>query len=111
MAEAVQAGDWEAADQLQTASYAMKGSKGGGFRKGLGKGKPGKGGAGKGAAPPAAAKGGGEQFQGVCNHCNTWGHKKQDCRELTAEIAKKGGPKGKDGGKGDRTGGKGHAAT
>ncbi len=107
MAESVQAGDWDTADQLQNAIYAMKGSKGGGFRKGLGKGK---GGAGKGAAPSAAAKGGGEQFQGVCNHCNTWGHKKQDCRKLTAEIAKNGGPKGKAGGKGGPTGGKGPAA-
>ena len=36
MAESVQAGDWDTADQLQNAIYAMKGSKGGGLRKGLG---------------------------------------------------------------------------
>ena len=66
LAEAAHAGDWGLAESLQHSIYAMKGSKGG-FRKGLGKGKPGKGG----AAPAAAAKGGGTgtEFQGVCNHC------------------------------------------
>ncbi len=49
-------------------------------------------------------------IRGGCNHCNIWAHKRRDCRKLTAEIAKKGGPKGKAGGKGGPTGGKGPAA-
>jgi hypothetical protein len=109
MAEAAHAGDWTLVDSLHNSIYAMKGSKGGGFRKGLGKGKPG-----KGAAPPAAAaKGGGataEVFQGICNHCHIWGHRKTDCRKLDKELAAKGGSKGKAGGKGSPTGGKGPAA-
>jgi hypothetical protein len=104
MAESVQAGDWDTADSLQHAIYAMKGTKGSkGARKGLGKGK----GLGKdgGAAPAAAAKGGGETFQGICNHCHIWGHRKTECRKLTKELEAKG--KGKSGGKGGPTGGKG----
>jgi hypothetical protein len=110
MAESVQAGDWDTADTLQGAIYAMKGTKGSkGARKGLGKGK----GLGKdgGAAPAAAAKGGGETFQGVCNHCGKWGHRRQDCRKLTAELEALGKGKGKSGGKGGPTGGKGPPAT
>ncbi len=103
LAESVQAGDWDLADQLQNTIYALKGSKGGGGRKGLGKGKPGKGG----AAPAAAAKGGGHTFDGACRHCGMWGHRMSECRRLTAELAKKGGPKGKAGGKGGPKGGKG----
>ena len=104
LAEATQAGDWDLAAQLSDTIYAMKGGKGG-FRKGLGKGKSG----GKGgAAPAAAAKGGGAgtEFQGVCNHCNIWGHRRSECRKLTAELGKK----GKAGGKGGPTGGKGPVA-
>ncbi len=103
LAEAAQAGDWGLVDSLQNAIYAMKGSKG---RKGFGKGKPGKGG----AAPAAAAKGGGTEFQGLCNHCGNWGHRLSECRKLSAELGKtggKGGPKGKAGGKSGATGGKG----
>ncbi len=103
MAESVQEGDWDTADQLQHAIYAMKGSKG--MRKGLGKGK----GLSKGGAPAAAAKGGGE-FQGACHHCGIKGHRMQDCRKLDKEMAAKGSPKGKAGGKGGPTGGKGPAA-
>jgi hypothetical protein len=105
LAEAAQAGDWALADTLQHAIFAMKGGKGG-FRKGFGKGK-----SGKGAAPPAAAgKGDSADFQGACNHCGIWGHRRSECRKLTAELGKAGGPKGKAGGKGNPTGGKGPTA-
>jgi hypothetical protein len=100
LAEAAQCGEWGLVESLQHSIYAMKGSKGG-FRKGLGKGKPG-------ASPAAAAKGGGTEFQGVCNHCKIWGHRKSECRKLTQEMGKAG--KGKAGGKGNPTGGKGPAA-
>jgi len=105
LAEAAHTGDWGLAESLQHSIYAMKGSKGG-FRKGLGKGKPGKGG----AAPAAAAKGGGTgtEFQGTCRHCGNWGHRMAECRKLTAELGKTG--KGKAGGKGGPTGGKGPVA-
>ena len=36
-------------------------------------------------------------FNGYCNHCWSWGHKRQDCRKLTAE--RKGGGKDSKGGK------------
>ena len=101
LAEAVQQGDWAQTDALQSALLALKGSKGG-FRKGLGKGKPGKGGA-------KGDKGGGAgaEFNGACNHCGIWGHRRQDCRRLDAEL-KKGGAKGaKGGGKGGKGGPKG----
>jgi hypothetical protein len=103
LAESYQTGDWDLAEQLQNTIYALKGSKGGGQRKGLGKGKSGKGGAPKGGASGA------EQFQGACNHCGIWGHRKQDCRRFDADMAKKGkgGSKGKAGGKGGPKGGKG----
>ncbi len=100
LAESVQTGDWDLTEQLQGTIYALKGSKGG-PRKGLGKGKSGKGGAAPAKAP---------EFNGACRHCNIWGHKMQDCRKLTAEIAKKGekgGSKGKASGKGGPKGGKG----
>ncbi len=103
LAEASHAGQWELAETLTSSIYALKGGKGG-FRKGLGKGKSG----GKGAASPSAAPK--AEFQGACRHCNIWGHWMQDCRRLTAEIAKKGGPKGKGGGKGGPKGGKGPVA-
>jgi hypothetical protein len=97
LTEAAHAGDWGLAESLQHSIYAMKGSKGG-FRKGFGKGKPG-----KGAAPHAATGKGdnaGADFQGACNHCGIWGHRRSECRKLTAELGKAGGPKGKAGGKG-----------
>ena len=80
----------------------MKGGGKGGFRKGLGKGKPG-------GKPAAATSGAG--FNGNCNHCGIWGHRRSECRRLDQELAKTGGgkaPKGKGGGKGgDKGGGKG----
>ena len=108
LAEASHAGQWELAETLTSSISALKGNKGG-FRKGFGKGKSG----GKGAAPPAAtAKGGAApaEFQGACRHCNIWGHRMQDCRRLTAELAKAGkgkASKGSGGGKGGPKGGKG----
>ncbi len=99
VAEATHSGDWALADTLQHAVFAMKG-KSGGFRKGFGKGK-----GDKGAASPAAAAKGGE-FNGACNHCGIWGHRRSECRKLTAELGKTGGP----GGKGGPMGGKGPTA-
>ncbi len=105
LAGAADPGEWGLAESLQHSIYAMKGK--GGFRKGLGKGKPGKGG----PSPAAAGKGEGanaEQFQGACNHCGIWGHRRSECRKLTAELGKA-GPKGKAGGKNGPAGGKGPA--
>ena len=105
LAEAAHAGDWALADTLQHAIYAMKGGKGG-FRKGgLGKGKQGKGG--PSGAGPGKGEGAPPQFDGHCNHCGNYGHRRSECRKLTAELGKAGGPKGKAGGKGGATGGKG----
>jgi hypothetical protein len=95
-------------ETLHHAIYAMKGGKSGGFRKGLGKGKPGQGG----ASPTAPGKGegaGGVPFGGACNHCGIWGHRRSECRKLTQELGKT-GPKGKAGGKGGPAGGKGPAS-
>jgi hypothetical protein len=101
LAEARHAGDWALVDSLQNSIYAMKGSKGKGF---FGKGKPGKGG-----GSPAKGEGAGAtQFQGTCNHCGIWGHRRSECRKLTAELGKD-GAKGKAGGKGGPAGGKGPA--
>ena len=98
VADAVHRGDWAAAEKLQVSLYALKGAKGKG-RKGLGKG------GGKGD------KGGGKgdvEFNGVCHHCGIWGHRKQECRRLSAELAKTGAAKGdKGGGKGGKSGPKG----
>jgi hypothetical protein len=98
VADAVHRGDWAAAEKLQVSLYALKGAKGKG-RKGLGKG------GGKGD------KGGGKgdvEFNGVCHHCGIWGHRKQECRRLSAELAKAGAAKGdKGGGKGGKGGPKG----
>jgi hypothetical protein len=105
LANAMDQQDWAQAEMLQGAIYAVKGGGKGGYRKGLGKGKPGPG--------DAAAKGEGPaaQFQGNCNHCGVWGHRRSECRRLTAELAKKGGDKGAGkggkGGKGGPKGGKG----
>ncbi len=108
LAAAVQQGDWAQAESLQVAIFALKGGKGG-YRKGLGKGKPG-----PGAASPAAAPKGGQQFNGVCNHCGIWGHRRSECRRLDLEMGKKGGAKGDKGagkgGKGGPKGGKGPPA-
>ncbi len=109
LAEAAHAGDYAMVDSLQHSIYAMKGGGKSGFRKGgLGKGKSGKNGP-SGAAPGKGEGGGAEQFQGACNHCGIWGHRRSECRKLTAELGKA-GPKGKAGGKGGPAGGKGPAA-
>ena len=103
VAEALHAGDWAAAETLQTTLYALKGAKGskGGARKGLGKG-GGKGDKGGGT------KGADVDFNGACHHCGIWGHRKQECRRLSAELSKAGGGKGdKGGGKGTKGGPKG----
>ena len=42
-------------------------------------------------------------FQGYCNHCGKWGHRKADCRALTASLKGKDG-KAKGEGKGDTKG-------
>jgi hypothetical protein len=99
LANAVDQGDWEQAESLKVAIYALKGGGKGGFRKGgLGKG-----------APAAAAKGAaGAGFQGNCNHCGIWGHRKNECRKLDKELGDAGGAKGGAGGaKGAGKGGKG----
>ena len=36
-------------------------------------------------------KGGGKGFQGYCNFCNKWGHRKSECRSFTAALGKSGG--------------------
>ncbi len=105
LAGAVQQGDWAQQEALQTAILALKGSKGGWRKGGLGKGAQGK--PGPGAAAPKP------KFEGNCNHCGIWGHRKQDCRRLNDELGKggKGGAKGDKGagkgGKGGPKGGKG----
>ena len=38
---------------------------------------------------------GGDYFEGWCNHCGKYGHKKQQCRTLDREMAEKGKGKGK----------------
>ncbi len=102
IAESLQTGDWAQAETLQAAINALKGGKGG-FRKGLGKGSPG-----KGAASPGKGAEGNAEFNGVCHHCGIWGHRRQECRRLDTEMAKKGGGKGdKGGGKGGKGGPKG----
>jgi hypothetical protein len=107
LANAMDQGDWAQAESIQVAIFALKGGKGG-LRKGLGKGKAGKGdkGGGKGAAAA--------DFNGTCNHCGIWGHRRSECRRLDKELAAKGGPKGdkggKKGGKGGPKGGKGPPA-
>jgi hypothetical protein len=109
LANAVEQQDWAQAEMLQGAILAVKGGGKGGYRKGLGKGKPG-----PGAAPPAAKGGGaGAGFNGACNHCGIWGHRRSECRRLDQELGKKGGTKGDKGagkgGKGGPKGGKGPA--
>jgi hypothetical protein len=86
VADAVHRGDWAAAEKLGGTLYALKGAKGKG-RKGLGKG----GGKGDKGGKDAA---GAADFNGVCHHCGIWGHRRQECRRLTTELAKGGGGKG-----------------
>ncbi len=103
LADAVQQGDWAQQEALQTAILALKGSKGGWRKGGLGKGAQGK--PGPGAPKP--------KFEGNCNHCGMWGHRRSECRRLDQELAKggKGSAKGDKGagkgGKGGPKGGKG----
>ncbi len=80
LANAVEQGDWAQAESLQVAILAVKGGGKGGFRKGLGKGKPGPGAAppvGSSAAPGAAGAG----FNGPGNHCRAWGHRPAEFRK------------------------------
>jgi hypothetical protein len=110
LANAMEQGDWSQAESLQVAILAVKGGGKGGFRKGLGKGK-----SGAASSPAAAAKGGGAGagFQGNCNHCGNWGHRRSECRKLDQELKQKGGAKGDKGaGKGGKgkKGGKGPPA-
>ncbi len=97
LANAVDQGDWAQAETFQNAINALKGVGKGGYRKGLGKGK-------SGGKPAAAA--GGAGFQGNCNHCGMWGHRRSECRRLDKDLAEKGGAKGDKGGKSGK-GGKG----
>ena len=87
LAESLHAGDWAQAETLQAAIYALKGSKGG-FRKGLGKGSPGKGSPGKGDKGGGKGAEGSAEFNGACNHCGIWGHRKANCRSLDTEMGK-----------------------
>jgi hypothetical protein len=99
LANAVEQGDWAQQEALQTALLALKGSKG----KGKGKGKPG--------GKDRAAAAGPQKFDGICNHCHIWGHRRSECRRLDAELAKAGGGgKAKGKGKGGPKGGKGPPA-
>jgi hypothetical protein len=104
LANAVDQQDWAQAELLQGAIYAVKGGGKGGGRKGLGKGSP------KGGQKGTGKPDGKVEFNGACNHCGIWGHRRSECRKLTAELGKAGGPKGKAGGKGGPAGGKGPAA-
>jgi hypothetical protein len=105
------AGDWDAVHALTGALFALGKGKGkvkGGGKGGLGKstskgnfGGYGKGfeangygtkGKGKGAD---GGKGENKSFDGYCNYCWKYGHRKSECRMLDAEMAKKGKGKGK----------------
>jgi hypothetical protein len=99
LANAMEQGDWSQAESLQVAILAVKGGGKGGFRKGLGKGK-----SGAASSPAAAAKGGGAGagFQGNCNHCGNWGHRRSECRKLDQELKQKGGANAKGAGKGTK---------
>jgi hypothetical protein len=81
-------------EYIANAIYAIskgkgKGKGGGNFAKG---GKPGKGNP-KGGKPGNLAggegKGGKSTFEGSCHHCGKYGHRKNECRTLDAEMAKK----------------------
>jgi hypothetical protein len=112
------AGDWDTAGSLAGALYALKGKgkggkggKGGMFNTGGFGGKPSNNkGGGKGAGGYTGGKGydnykgngkGAQHFEGYCNYCSGWGHRKSQCKKLDADIGKgggKNGSKGKDGG-------------
>ena len=113
------AGDWDALDAISGAIFALSKGKGkgkggkGGF-KGGGKGSAGGKGefqgnfgkgsyaGGKGGYDYGNDKGGGKgAFEGNCNHCGAYGHRKSQCRKLDQELAARGGKGGgKKGGKG-----------
>ena len=100
-AEKVAAGEWALAEAIENSLYAMQKGKGkGATRKGLGKGGS------KGTAGPGKGESKAE-FQGACNHCGIWGHRRADCRRLDAELNQKGHGKAKGGAKGGPKGGKG----
>jgi hypothetical protein len=103
------AGDWDAVNALTGALFALgkgKGKSKGGGKSGSNKGASkgnfggyGKGfeasgfkGKGKGAD---GGKGEAKNFDGYCNYCWKYGHRKSECRMLDAEMAKKGKGKGK----------------
>jgi hypothetical protein len=104
-------GDWDAVNALSGALFALgkgKGKhKGGGkdYNKGISKGGYGKGGGksydeynGKGRGYDGG-KGGSRTFEGHCNYCGKYGHRKSECKTLDAEMARKGKGKGKGKGK------------
>ena len=119
------AGDWDRSSALSFAIQSLTKGKG----KGKGKGKSGYGDAGGGYSSGGysgaehagkgnylGGKGGGGKsgdgqpvaggdFSGTCNHCGIWGHRKNQCKRLDAEMAAKRDPKG--GGKGKGGKGKG----
>jgi hypothetical protein len=112
-------GDWDSVNALSGAIYALKGKGKGKGQKGGGKGSwNGKGGHSKGYGKNGGYdtgkggtddgkngehyKGGGKNggtFDGYCNYCSGYGHRKSQCKKLDADLAK-GGGKGKKGGKG-----------
>jgi hypothetical protein len=99
-------GDWDAVGALTGAIYALskgkgKGKSGGKGGKGVKGGYGGKGGYqgdyGKGSYHDS--KGGGKgTFDGICHHCNAYGHRKSQCRKLDQELAARGKGGGKKGG-------------
>jgi hypothetical protein len=101
-------GDWDAVNALSGALFALGKGKGKGKSKGSGrdynKGVP-KGGHGKGGGKNYDEYGGkgkgydggkgGRTFEGTCNYCGKYGHRKSECKALDAEMARKGKGKGK----------------
>jgi hypothetical protein len=101
-------GDWDAVSALSGALFALGKGKGKGKSKGSGrdynKGVP-KGGHGKGGGKNYDEYGGkgkgydggkgGRTFEGNCNYCGKYGHRKSECKALDAEMARKGKGKGK----------------
>ena len=61
-----------------------------GKSKGKGKGSPGKGGSKGGGKGDGKSGGKGDVFDGNCNHCGKYGHRKNACRQLDLEMAEKG---------------------
>jgi hypothetical protein len=98
-------GDWSAVQALSGALFALGKGKGKGGGKSFGKGSWGAKGGGKGEkgrhdngkgnkGGGKGEKGGGKGFDGYCNHCWKYGHRKAECRLLDAEMAAKKGGKG-----------------